>query len=106
MATLESQSWQQSASKARPGSAKSAVKASPHKPSRFRAGPRRSPGASRSRRTCTGGLFAAPDKAIQDMTVAQLLDRYVAEEAVHKASGSDDGQRAGTLKRALGGYGA
>jgi len=40
------------------------------------------------------------------MTVAQLLDRYVAEEAVHKASGSDDGQRAGTLKRALGGYGA
>lgn len=52
------------------------------------------------------GLFAAPDKATQDMTVAQLLDRYVAEEAIHKASGSDDAQRAGTLKKALGGYGA
>jgi integrase len=51
------------------------------------------------------GVFLAPDKATQSMTVADLLDRYVKEESIHKASESDDKTRAETLKAAIGGYG-
>jgi integrase len=51
------------------------------------------------------GMFLAPDKETQRMTVADLLDRYVREESIHKASESDDKTRAETLKAALGAYG-
>jgi integrase len=51
------------------------------------------------------GVFVMPDRMTQDMIVAQLLDRYVREESVHKASGLDDVRRAKPLKAILGGYG-
>jgi hypothetical protein len=51
------------------------------------------------------GVYVAPDKQTQAMTVADLLDRYTREESIHKASASDDKSRAETLKAALGGYG-
>jgi integrase len=51
------------------------------------------------------GVYVPPDKKTQAMTVGDLLDRYVTEESVHKASASDDKARAETLKAVLGGYG-
>lgn len=53
----------------------------------------------------TRGTYVLPDRETQDMTVADLLDRYVREESRYKASRSDDKQRAETVKNTLGGFG-
>ncbi|QKI69215.1 site-specific integrase [Achromobacter xylosoxidans] len=50
------------------------------------------------------GTYVVPDKATQEMTVAELLRRYLREESPHKKSGSADVYRAKPLLSALGAY--
>lgn len=51
------------------------------------------------------GTFLVQDDATKNMTVADLLDRYVNEESPNKRSGEDDVYRIEPTKRALGQYG-
>lgn len=50
------------------------------------------------------GTYVIPDKATQDMTVADLLRRYLREESPHKKSGSADTYRIKPLVGTLGAY--